>query len=126
MENYKTKFPFAKRKAESEQIKLKHVGRIPVIVNLREGCDLRLKKQKFLCPNELTFGQFLYIVKKHIEDLSPEEAFFAFVNKKLCTVSHPLSQIYQEEQDEDGFLYVVLTKESVFGCLYLETNLSKN
>ena len=46
-------------------------------------------------------------------EYNPE--FSIFINDKLCPTSALLSQIYEENKDEDGFLYIKYDGESTFG-----------
>ena len=92
-------------------------------------------------PSDLTVGQFIYIIRyfyslskslislfrKRI-DLRPEEALFFFVNGAIPATSHTMGevvyfqssclmyfQVYQQNHDEDSFLYIMYSDESVYG-----------
>jgi GABA(A) receptor-associated protein len=73
-----------------------------------------IDKKKYLVPNDLTVGQFVYVVRKRIK-LEPEKAIFIFVNNSLPSTASLMSQIYDEHKDEDGFLYVTYSGENTFG-----------
>ncbi|PIO57593.1 microtubule associated protein 1A/1B, light chain 3, partial [Teladorsagia circumcincta] len=48
--------------------------------------------------------------------LHPEQAFFLLVNEKsVVSNSMTMSQLYQTDRDQDGFLYVVYTSQPAFG-----------
>ena len=109
-------YPFLKRKEEAERILQKYPNRIPVIVQI---CDNKsnipdIDKKKYLVPNDLTMGQFLYVIRKRIK-LQPEQAIFIFINNIMPSSSALISQIYKENKEEDLFLYVMITGENVFG-----------
>ena len=94
-----------KRKAEAERVLAKYPDRVPVIVEQSSGNKLpSIDKTKFLVPNDLTIGQFVYVIRKRIK-LSPEKAIFLMVDSKLPATSALLSQVYQENKDEDSFLH---------------------
>lgn len=113
--SFKGKYPFEKRKAEAERVLAKYPDRIPVIVEQNSGCKLHpIDKTKFLVPNDLTIGQFVYVIRKRIK-LSPEKAIFLMVDSKLPATSSILSHVYQENKDKDGFLYMSYSGENVFG-----------
>ena len=44
----------------------------------------------------------MYVIRKRMK-LEPEKAIYLFVNGKMCPTSALLSQIYDENKDEDGF-----------------------
>ena len=56
----------------------------------------------------------MYVIRKRM-NLSPEKSLYLFVNNKMVPCSKLLGTIYEEEKDEDGFLYVNYGGESTFG-----------
>lgn len=113
--SYKELVDFEKRKSESTRIRRKHPDRIPVIVDKSRDCSLpTIDKQKFLVPQDMTLGQFIYIIRKRIK-LESSEALFIMVNNNLMTSTLQLCEIYENQKDEDGFLYIVYTSENTFG-----------
>ena len=104
------------RKASAAAIRAKHPDRIPVIVHKREG-DASLPdidKRKFLVPSDLTIGQFMYVIRKRIK-LSPEKAIFIFVGNVLPPTAAMMSSVYEQNKDDDGFLYITYSGENTFG-----------
>ncbi|KAG7264271.1 hypothetical protein CRUP_000788 [Coryphaenoides rupestris] len=84
---FKQRRSFADRCKEVQQIREQHPNKIPVIIERR-----RLQ-------------------------LNPTQAFFLLVNQhSLVSVSTPISDIYEQERDEDGFLYMVYASQETFGC----------
>ena len=73
-----------------------------------------MDKRKYLIPMDLTVGQFVYVIRKRIK-INPEKAIFTFVNGKLPPTSQLMSNIYDENKDEDGFLYITYSGENTFG-----------
>lgn len=115
MSDFKRTFSFDKRKKESTRILLKYPDRIPVIVENKANSSLPpIDKHKYLSPSDLTFGQFIYVIRKRLV-LKPEDALYLFVNNSLIPNSTLLRQVYREHKDEDGFLYVSICSESTFG-----------
>ncbi|XP_037476965.1 autophagy-related protein 8A-like [Triticum dicoccoides] len=112
---FKTEHPLERRKAESARIREKYADRIPVIVEKADKSDVpEIDKKKYLVPADLTVGQFVYVVRKRIK-LSPEKAIFVFVNSTLPPTASLMSAIYEENKDEDGFLYMTYSGENTFG-----------
>ena len=75
---------------------------------------------KFLVPSDLTVGQLTFVIRKRIK-LGATDALFCFVVGSDSITTLPptggmLSQIYQNHQNEDGFLYVRYASENTFGA----------
>lgn len=98
-------------KEHAEVMRKKNPDRIPVIVKSRD--KIVLKRNKYLVPFDLTIGQFQYVLRKNT-NLNSSEAFFLFINSKLIQSSMIMKQVY-EIYNKDGFLYIDLAKENVFG-----------
>ncbi|KAI6653845.1 Gamma-aminobutyric acid receptor-associated protein-like 2 [Oopsacas minuta] len=112
---FKETYTFEARCKESAKILMKYNDRIPVIVEkVVKSVIPDIDKKKFLVPSDLSVAQFMYIIRRRIQ-LPPEKAMFLFVNKVLPTTSAPMGQIYEENKDEDGFLYIAYSGENTFG-----------
>jgi GABA(A) receptor-associated protein len=113
---FKDEVPFEKRFEESSKIREKYPDKIPCVVTKSERCvDIpSLDKQKYLVPSDLTFGQMIFVVRKRLR-LSPEKGIFLFVNNKLPASSLLMTQVYTEHRASDGFLYITISSENVFG-----------
>ncbi|KAE8976419.1 hypothetical protein PR002_g25317 [Phytophthora rubi] len=95
MGSFKKEHPFEKRQAESQRIRFKYSDRIPVICEKADRSDIPdIDKKKYLVPADLTVGQFVYVIRK---------------------LSALMSNIYKEQKDSDGFLYVTYSGENTFG-----------
>jgi len=75
-----------------------------------------IDKKKYLLPQDLTVGQFVFVIRKRIK-LGAEKAIFVFVNDMLPPTSQCISALYQDKKDPDGFLYITYSGESTFGAL---------
>lgn len=114
-QRFKDQHPFDKRKTEAARIRLKYPDRIPVIAEKAEKSEIPdIDKKKYLVPADLTMGQFVYVIRKRIK-LSPDAAIFIFVKNTLPPTAALMAQIYKDNADEDGFLYVTYSGESTFG-----------
>ena len=112
---FKTDNKFELRKLESEKIITKYPNRIPIIIERADKCLLDdIDKKKYLVPKELNMNQFIYIIRKRIK-LDNSQSIFFIVGNNVCPSNVPLSSIYEEYKDEDGFLYIIYTSENTFG-----------
>ena len=112
---YKEEHSYEKRKNEGEKIRRKYPDRIPVIVEKAAKARIgNLDKKKYLVPSDLTVGQFYFLIRKRIH-LRAEEALFFFVNNVIPPTSTTMGQLYQDHHEEDFFLYIAYSDESVYG-----------
>merc|ERR1712209_281132 len=112
---YKEEHPFEKRRAEGEKIRRKYPDRVPVIVEKSPKARIGdLDKKKYLVPSDFTVGQFYFLIRKRIS-LRPEDALFFFVNNVIPPTSATMGSLYQEHHEEDFFLYIAYSDESVYG-----------
>tara|TARA_A100001015_G_C14971803_1_gene705488 strand:+ start:845 stop:1201 length:357 start_codon:yes stop_codon:yes gene_type:complete len=105
----------SKRCGESARMKQKYPDRSCIIVDRADNTSApKIDKHKFLVPNDITVGQFAYVVRKRIK-INPEKAIFIFINNKLPPSSMLMSEVYKEYHDRDGFVYMVYSGENTFG-----------
>lgn len=117
MTDFKKKYDFNQRQSESGRILTKYPDRIPIICQKNKRSTVvcpDLDKQKYLVPNDLSMGQFIYIIRKRLK-MPPEKALYIFVNGSIPNVGKLLSTIYNEHKDDDGFLYIYYNLENTFG-----------
>lgn len=115
---FKKNFSLEDRKAESNKILTKYPDKIPVIVSKYPKCKNvdDINKNKFLVPGDLTLSQFIYVVKKRIS-LQNDMSLYVFLDDEtMPTSSSTLSNLYNTNKDEDGFLYLQYASENTFGC----------
>jgi GABA(A) receptor-associated protein len=111
---------FEKRKQEAARIRAKYSDRIPVICEKAEKSQIPdIDKKKYLVPSDLTVGQFVYVIRKRIK-VDPNTNIFIFVNNVLPPTAALMSTLYEEQKDEDGFLYITYSGENTFGCVVAE------
>ncbi|OAY77005.1 Autophagy-related protein 8C [Ananas comosus] len=97
MSSYKIERPFEMRVAEAALIRGKYPGRIPVILEKAGRSDVPdINKKKFLIPADTTVGQFVHVVRMRIK------------------LTAAMSKIYEDNKDEDGFLYMTYSGENTF------------
>ncbi|KAK9988898.1 hypothetical protein SO802_029137 [Lithocarpus litseifolius] len=76
--------------------------------------SLDMDSSMYLVPADLTADQFVYVVRKRIK-LSPEKSIFIFVKNILPPTAAVMSAIYEENKEEDGFLYMTYSGENTIG-----------
>ena len=117
MTDFKTKYDFTQRQSESNRILNKYPDRVPIICQkikrANNSCPT-IDKEKYLVPNDLSVGQFIYIIRKRLQ-LSSEKALYIFINGCIPNVGSLMSHIYKEHQETDGFLYIYYNLENTFG-----------
>ena len=105
--------------SEIDLIISKYPDRVPVYVrkapNAKDNID-DLEKHKYLIPVDMTMGNFLCVIRKHVK-LSPSQAIFIFVAKKNILVpnSSMFGEIYNQHVDDDKMLHLDYTGENTFG-----------
>ena len=112
---FKSRFTFDERYNQTSNIRLKYPKRIPVFVSRScyNNCP-KIDRNKFLVPNDLTIGQFMFVIRKRMK-LSSEKSIYLFVNNKIPPTSSLISNVYELNKNSDGFLYITYSAESKFG-----------
>ena len=104
---FKQDHDLEKRSSESARILTTYPDRIPIIVEKAIGRSSKalpdIDKKKFLCPGDISIGQFQFVIRKRLK-LEAEQALFLTVKDAIPPSGALLSQVYQDFKDEDGFL----------------------
>lgn len=114
---FKTAKSFEDRCAEVGRIKKKYTDRIPVVCEyfaFSKKDETKLDKNKFLVPGSMTLSSFMLLLRKRLA-LGHEKALFLFTQSGLVQATMSMAMLYQEAQDADGFLYVAVRPENVYG-----------
>lgn len=111
---FKNRFSFEERAKEGERVFKKYPDRIPVICEPLSSSSPAIDKNKYLVPNNISVGQFLFVIRKRIK-LPPEKALFLFVEKKIPNPQETMSELYNMYKSPDYFLYFTYSLENVFG-----------
>ncbi|KAF5455461.1 hypothetical protein F2P56_025034 [Juglans regia] len=113
--SFKEEFNFELRYEESSEILAKYPDRVPVIVERYSRSDLpEMEKRKYLVPQDMSVGQFIYILSGRLH-LAPGKALFVFVKNTLPQTATLMGSVYKSFKDEDGFLYMCYSTEKTFG-----------
>jgi GABA(A) receptor-associated protein len=117
---YKKNTSFEERKIKSQKLKELYPNRIPIIVEMSSSSAnfssfiQEKHKIKYLVPNDLCMGQFVKILRDKMK-IDKTTALFFFINNKLFPMTSPLYTLYNENADDDGFLYIEFCEENTFG-----------
>ena len=112
---FKNKKTFDERRRSAESVLKKYPDRVPIICERANTQAPKLDRNKYLVPQDITMGEFMFIIRKRMK-LSSEESIYMFVgNDSLAPVSHTMGMIYNSHKDDDQFLYVKYSGESTFG-----------
>lgn len=103
-----------KRKATSNQIITKYEDRVPVIIEGNNN-KLIIEKKKFLVPKSHTMSNFIHEVRKFINIESDQGLYLMLQNGIGPKITETIETIYYKYKNEDGFLYIVICEESIFG-----------
>jgi len=103
------------RRLKSENIRTKHPERVPVICIKDPKSQIPdIDRNKFLVPADLTVSQFTLVIRKRVK-LPPETAMYLFIKNRFPSPTALMSTVYEEDKDEDGFLYIMYSGENTFG-----------
>jgi GABA(A) receptor-associated protein len=128
--SFKQRFTFEQRITQSRKLSEQFQGYVFVIIepsdlkatqkNLQEltensNDEHKTFKTKFIVPEDNTLGQFLVRFRQQVS-LKPDEAVFVFTDKRtLPSNAQTMKNLFLNNANEDGFLYLTYTKENTFG-----------
>ena len=118
MSTFKERYTLPKRREESSRIVSKYPDRCPIIVEraTTEKVLPQMDRNKYLVPSSITFGQFIFIIRKRIKCKASDAIFIFCGDDNLVPITKTIAEIYEEMKDkEDGFLYCRYASESTFG-----------
>ena len=112
------RYSFFERSNESFKIMKRYPDRFPIICekNIKDTTTPEIDKHKYLVPHDITIGQFMYVIRKRLRILSGD-AIFLFVgeDKVILPIHMAMHEVYSQYKNKDGFLYILFSKENVFG-----------
>lgn len=104
-------------KGKVELLKKKFPNKIPCVVLKHKSSKLPdIDKHKYLIPYDITFGQFFYIIRKRLS-LDNSQSLFLFINNQLPPTGLLMSQLFEQQKNNNGYLEIKYMEESVFGYL---------
>lgn len=117
MSDFKLSSTYEHRYRLAESILQKYPDRIPVIVYPKKGSSLKMKRNKFLSPDNVTVARFIYELRRHIEGINENKAIYVVLTDKnlLVNMSEPISLVHDRHRSDDLFLYMTVCEESCYG-----------
>jgi len=115
---FKTRKTFADRVRMVAEIKRQQPDKVPLIIE-RFASERNLPildHCKYLVPSHITVGDVMQIIRRRLH-LHPDQAFYLLTNEKsvVPSITMTVGQLYQMEQEPDGFLYIVYASQPAFG-----------
>ena len=114
---FKQRKNLATRMREATDIRAKYPNKIPVVVERyrKEKSLPRLDRIKFLVSEDISVSQFIFTLRTRLS-LTATQAFYLLVdNKSLPCLSLTVAEVYRDNKDEDGFLYLTYASQEMFG-----------
>ena len=114
--SFRERYSFQQRQTECINILKKYPDKIPIICekNYNITDNPNINKNKYLVSDNLTIGQFLYVLRKRIS-IDPNQALYLYINNNIPSINKNLKEIYYFNKNEDGFLYITYQFETTFG-----------
>lgn len=113
---FKKLHPSDIRTKTSSDIVTKYPDKIPIVIQVSPKSRLVLSRRKFLVPKDFSLLNFMSKLRDHVHPLHPNSALFLLLeNGTTPLMTKSLDELYQQYRDSDGFLYIVVCEENVFG-----------
>ena len=113
--DFEKKYPLEKRIKESQSMYKRYPSRIPIIVYPIDDKQPKIEKNKYLVPNDLTFCQFMYTIKKYLKTKENEAIFIFTHNNNLIPSNWLMSEVQDKYKKEDNYVYLFYSLENTFG-----------
>uniref|UniRef100_H2YT99 Microtubule-associated proteins 1A/1B light chain 3C n=1 Tax=Ciona savignyi TaxID=51511 RepID=H2YT99_CIOSA len=107
----------ATRREEVMAIREKFPTKIPIIVERykKERYLPFLDKTKYLVPQEMTMSQFATIIRNRMSVGSSQAVYLTVDKRHMPGMALTMAEIYNDNLDEDGFLYMTYASQEMFG-----------
>ena len=103
------------RKKKSETYIEQNPERVPVFI-INKKAAFQLERLKFLIPKTYKIQSLLKTIRNS-NKLNKEQSLYISSNKRILSIVKEIGEIYNDDKDEDGFLYLEVTNIEAFGSL---------
>ena len=67
-----------------------------------------------LCPKDMLFNQFIYVVRKRLK-ITDKQSIIFFINNIIPNPNISMQELYEKNKSLDNFLYIKYSGENFFG-----------
>jgi len=106
---------FDNRKDITTKIRASYSDRIPIGVFSSDDKDPNIRKHKYIVPESITVGKFIYELRQNMQINSSMGLYFFTENGILLTPGELIITTYRKYKNDDGFLYIIYSLENTFG-----------
>ena len=111
-----TSLSLEQRKQQFADINLKHPNMIPVIITHQKTSNFpEIDNDKFLIPKEYTLHNLYAILRTRLHFENSVSFYVHFKTGSIYSFDKTISQIYETESENDGFLYLACAVEYYMG-----------
>lgn len=113
---------FAQREAESKKMLDKYTDKLPIYLQSK---SINLGKNKWLVPRNITSIELIGFLRKKIS-IKEHQSIFLYintldskdniVNSVLPVPTESMEDVYYNNKNDDGFLYISVELETTFGA----------
>ena len=104
------------RKREVEKVKEKYANKVFIYLEKNKNCKniCDIDKNKYLCPKDMLFNEFMYVIRKRL-NITDKQSIIFFINNSIPNPSSSIQELYEKNKSSDYFLYIKYSGESFFG-----------
>lgn len=115
---FKEKFTYEERAKECQNMLERYPDKVSMIVERSQSAPSNapyLHKRKFLAAKDMSLFEFLIVIRNRF-NIDHSQSILFFVNDTtLLPQTMPISEVYHNYRDHDGFVYLKYSVENTFG-----------
>ena len=104
------------KKEEVEKIKEKYPKKVFIYLEKNKNCKNihEIDKNKYLCPKDMLFNQFICLIRKRLK-ITDKQSLIFFIGNSIPNPSTTMQELYEKYKSIDDFLYIKYSGENFFG-----------